>query len=180
MFIEGKPIECFDIIECDLVKKISNFCQTENWLVNSSVKPKFIKSLAVEDLTNIIKIENDDCFIFNTANVLMEDEISNIKRSLYAFRVQNLKIEATLYYLFDDTKCRYKCSFDYKNNHYENISLTDPIYRDMAHDGLILADSLVIASLPCLPFGDKFFYKFVAKIIPLDGQVASKMQIRSE
>lgn len=172
MFLNGKSIECLDVIEYDFIKNIPNSCQTENWLLNTSLKPKYIRSISIEELANIIKIEKDDFFIFNSANLLDENDISSIKRSLYIFHVQNLKIEAATYESYGEIRFRYKCLFDYKNNQYTNISLTDPVYRDVAQDGTNLSNALIIASLPCVPYKDNLFYKFVAKIIPIDEQLA--------
>ena len=180
MFLNGKSIECLDVVEYDFIKNIPNSCQTENWLLNISLKPKYIKSMSIEELANIIKIENDDFFIFNNANLLNENEISNIKRSLYIFHVQNLKIEAATYESYGEIRFRYKCSFDYKDNQYTNISLTDPIYRDVAQDGTNLSNALIIASLPCIPYNDNLFYKFVAKIIPIDEQLATYIESINE
>lgn len=180
MFLNGKPIECMDIVEFDFIKNIPNSCQTENWLLNTSFKPKYIKSVEIEELASILKLEEDEFFIFNNVNLLNKDEISNIKRSLFAFHVQNLKIEVTTYESYDEIRYRYKCSFYYKDNLYSNISLTDPIYRDIAQDGTNLSNALIIASLPCVPFNDDMFYKFVAKIIPIDEQFSSYIEIINE
>lgn len=180
MFLNGKSIECLDIFEYDFIKNIPTLCQTENWLINSSLKPKFIKSISVEELVNIIKIEKDDFFIFNNANLLKTNEISRIKRSLYVFYVQNLNIEVSTYESYGEIKFKYKCSFDYNNSHYDHISLTDPIYRDVAQDGTNLSNALIVASLPCVPYNDDLFYKFVAKIFPIDKQLASYIESINE
>lgn len=180
MFLNGKTIECLDIIEYDFIKNIPTSCQTENWLLNPALKPKFIKSISIEELVNFIKIEKDDFFIFNNANLLKANEISKIKRSLYIFHVQNLKIEASTYELYGEIRFRYKCTFDYKNSHYDNISLTDPIYRDFTQDGTNLSNALIVASLPCVPYNDDLFYKFVAKIFPIDKQLASYIESLNE
>ena len=180
MFLNGKSIECLDIIEDDFIKNIPTLCQTENWLINSFKNPQFIKSISVEELVNIIKIEKDDFFIFNNANLLKANEISKIKRSLYVFHVQDLKIEASTYESYGEIRFRYKCAFDYKNVHYDNISLTDPIYRDVAQDGTNLSNALIVASLPCVPYNDDLFYKFVAKIFPIDKQLASYIESINE
>lgn len=174
MFLNGKSIECLDVIEYDFIKNIPNSCQTENWLLNTSLKPKYIKSVSIEELVNIIKIEKDDFFIFNNSNLLNENEISNINRSLYIFHVKNLKIEASTYESYGEIRFRYKCSFDFNNNQYANISLTDPVYRDVAQDGTNLSNALIIASLPCVPYNDNLFYKFVAKIIPISPEILNK------
>ncbi len=100
--------------------------------------------------------------------------------NIYIFHVQNLRIEATSHEYFGELRFRYKCVFDYKGNKYTNISLTDPIYRDISQDGLNLEDALIIASLPCVPYSDGSFYKFVAKIIPIDKNLASYMETKNK
>ena len=47
MILGCKSIECLDVIECGFIKHIPNNCQVENWLLNTSVKPRFIKSLTM-------------------------------------------------------------------------------------------------------------------------------------
>ena len=59
MFLNGKSIECLDVVEYDFIKNIPNSCQTENWLLNTSSKPKYIKSMSIEELANIINIEKN-------------------------------------------------------------------------------------------------------------------------
>lgn len=184
MYLNGKTIDCLDVVEYDFIKNISNSCQTENWLLNTSVKPKYIRTISIEELAKIIKLEKDKCFIFDKAGFLSVNEISNIKRSLYIFHVQNLKIDASTYESYGEIRFRYKCSFDYNNNQYDNISLTDPIYRDLSQNGINISNALVIASLPCIPYTDNLYYKFVAKIIPIDPEIFAKnegfIKIRKE
>ncbi len=176
MFVNGRSIECFDVFEFDFINNIPNSCQNENWLLNNLVTPKFIKTLSLEEIADILELDNDEFFILNTANSLTEIEVSKVNRSLFVFHVQNLKIEATSYEYYGEIRFKYKCTFDYKGNKYINISLTDPIYRDVLQDGLNLADALIIASLPCIPYNDGSFYKFVAKIIPIDKHISSYME----
>ena len=111
---------------------------------------------------NTVELDEEAVFICNKSNLLNDEEVLNVKRSLYIFHVQNLKIEAASYEYYGEIRFRYKCVFEYRGNKYTNISLTDPIYRDISQDGLNLTDALIIASLPCVPHGDGSFYKFVA------------------
>lgn len=180
MILNGKVIDCLDVLEYDFIKNVPNSCQTENWLLNNTISPKFIKSMSLEEFADIVELEKEEVFIRNTSNLLDEEEVSGVKRSLYIFHVQNLKIEATSYECFGEIRFRYKCVFDYNDNKYINISLTDPIYRDVSQDGLNLEDALIIASLPCVPYSDGSFYKFVAKIIPIDKSLASYMETKNE
>ena len=180
MVLNGKVIECLDVLEYDFIGNIPNSCQTENWLLNNSISPKFIKSISLEELADIIQLEKEEDSIYNNANLLNKNEILEVKRSLYIFHVQNLKIEATSREYCGEIRFRYKCVFDYNGNKYTNISLTDPVYRDVSQDGLNLADALIIASLPCVSYSDGSFYKFVAKIIPIDKHLALYMATKDE
>ena len=172
MILGCKSIECLDVIECDFIKNIPNNCQVENWLLNTSIKPRFIKSITMEQLANLIKIDKENYFIFNKENLLNADEITNVNRSLYVFHVRDLKIEAATYESYGEIRFKYRCSFNYNDNQYNNISLTDPVYRDTSQDGLNLSNALIIASLPCVPYSDNLYYKFVAKIMPIDEHLA--------
>ena len=168
MFINGKPIECLDVIECDLVDKISIGCQTENWLLNQNYKWKYIQSLSLEELAKFIKIDNDEFFILNHKNALSFAEASQMHRSLFLFRVENLKVDFSFYEYFDEIHYKYKCSFDYNGSHYSDVSLTDPIYRDPEQSESKIENAFIIASLPSVPYKDELYYKFVAKVIPVE------------
>ena len=47
LVLNGKIIDCLDVLEYDFIKNIPNLCQTENWLLNNSISPKFIKSISI-------------------------------------------------------------------------------------------------------------------------------------
>ena len=163
MWIEGKEIDCLDVVEYDFIKNIHNSCQTENWLLNNTIFPKFIKTIVLEQLADIVEVESEENFICNKFNLLNASEILGVKRSLYIFNVKKLKIEAIEYQSFDLVKHRYKCEFNYNNKTYSNISLTDPVYRDVERNEEVVENALIVASLPCVPFEDGSYYKFVAK-----------------
>lgn len=176
MYINGKPIECLDIIEYDLIKNIPHSCQTENWLINANYKPKFIKNITIEELIKLVKLDRDKNFICNNSNFLDVNEISSVDRSLFIYHVKNLKIEATTVELFGELRFKYKCSFEYNNINYTNVSLTDPVYRDISQDGLNIIDALIISSLPCIPYNNDSYYKFVAKIFPINAQMVANIE----
>lgn len=174
LLVDGKVIECLDVIEYDFIQNVPNACQVENWLLNARITPRYIKTLTLEDLVKIIKLDRDNDFILNNANLLNADEIKSISRSLYIYHVKSLKIDATTYESYGEIKFKYKCSFVYNDKLYSNISLTDPIYRDISNDGVNLDNALIITSLPCVPYGDGLYYKFVAKIIPINPELLVK------
>ena len=170
MFLGSKSVDCLDVMEYDFVKNVPHACQTENHLLNTNIKPKYLETITVEQLADLIEIERSENFIFNASNVLDEKEIVGVDRSLFAYVVTDLVIEAAQYEYDGEIKLRCKCSFCYNNKNYTNISLTDPKFRDESQDGLKLKNVLIVASLPCVPHTDGLYYKFVAKIIPIDEQ----------
>ena len=172
MYISGKPIECLDIIECEFIKSVPLFCQTENCLLDRSVKLKYVSSYSERELAALISVESDDLFLYSLSNSLSADEIAMVDRSLFVYLVNNITIESTTYESYGEVKHRNKCSFYYNGIKYNNISLTDPNFRDSTQNGLQLSDALIVASLPSSPYNDGLFYKFVAKIIPIDEDLA--------
>lgn len=180
MFLNGRKIDCLDVLEYDFIKSIPNSCQTENWLLNKTISPKFIKSISLEELADIIKLEKEEFFICNKSNLLTPSEILGVARSLYVFNVKNLEIIAAAHQNFDVIRYKYKCKFTYKNRTYSNISLTDPIYRDVDRNEEVIENALIIASLPCVPYEDGSFYKFVAKIIPVSEEIVKLIEIKSK
>ena len=170
MFSAIRPITCLDVIKVDLFRHAPNNCQTENWLINGSYRPIYVRTLTVKELIDLVKIDDDKNFIVNRSDYLLPSEIKNEKRSLYIYAVTNLTIDVTGYESFGEVKVKYKCSFDYNGFSYSNISLTDPEYRDASNNGLRLPNALIVASLPCIPYKDGWYYKFCAKIIPIDNE----------
>lgn len=168
MVICNQEINCLDIIEFDFLKNVPTNCQTENWLVNKNIKPKYCGKISLEKFNSWATMDNNSLFIMNSSNSLCKDEIEHLKRSLFIFKVQNLKIDTAVIDYFGEAKPKNKCSFSYNNHIYSNMSLTDPEYRDPKQNGLIIDNALIVASLPCLPYQDGLYYKFVAKIFPIE------------
>ena len=67
-------------------------------------------------------------------------------------------------YLNDKRKL--KCSFTYNTREYKAIAMTDPDFFNIANE-VSVGRALLVVSLPDIPYEGKFF-KFVAKIFPLD------------
>lgn len=168
MFTKKREINCFDVIEVEVVKHIPHKCQIENYLVDSRTQFKIIDTFDLEKVINLIKIDKDNFFIANREEALDEAEVDAVEKSLFVYLVENLIIEATATEYFQEIRYRYKCSFIYKGHQYNNISLTDPCYRDVEKNQLKLSQCLIIASLPCIPYKNQYFYKFIAKIIPVE------------
>lgn len=166
MNVDGYDIQCFDVVNFDFLSYLPNGCQTENWLINKEYKPKLVKKYSLEEILKLIQVDNDDYVIANTLDFLVENEIKNLNRSLYLYEVNNLKIQEYSHD-GDSKKSKFKCSFNYKNINYTNVSLTDIDFLNPKCNGMTLNSALVVTSIPCIPFENGRYYKFIAKIIPI-------------
>ena len=75
MILNGKVIDCLDVLEYDFIKNVPNSCQTENWLLNNTISPKFIKSISLEELADIVELDKEEFFIYNKSNLLNKEEV---------------------------------------------------------------------------------------------------------
>ncbi len=158
-----KNINCYDIIDINLLKNIPCNCQTENWLITKGGLIVKKSSLSELEAIDLISIDNDENFILNRNRVLNQYEITKINKSLFAYEVKYFSVDINYY----EGKNRYKCSFLYNNYRYEDISLTDPDFRDIDMNNTKLEKAIIIASLPSIPYENGYYYKFVAKVIPI-------------
>lgn len=174
--INEKSIDCFDIIEVDTLANIPTECQTENWLIRETDPPKYVGTVSKDELFNYLKLDTPDYFIVNNGGYLTEKEVFRLDRSLFAFEVCNLTVQIEEYDYFGDRKFKNKCSFVYNGIKYTDISLTDPVYRDINNNGTFIKRAVLIASLPCIPFERTgYYHKFIAKIIESDSDVDDKI-----
>lgn len=164
-YIDTPPaIDCLDILEIEPIKAVPFGCQTENILIDTNLRPS---KIGRANLTDILQYVNSEQKIFgNTKKVLHSSQVEKLNRSLGLYIVENLKICC----YFDEEKDKYvnQCDFRYKGNLYTQISLTDPVYRNVKYNEEVLSQAAIIVSLPPIPWGDgEFYFKFVAKIFDL-------------
>ena len=161
----SQPINCFDVVDAEVIRPIPINCQTENYLIDTSIPLKFINSIPADDALKLISPEESELIICNKNNKLNPSEIKNIDRSLFLYYVENLTFQ-----IFQNEYGSWKntCSFIYNGNLYDSISMTDPRYRHSENNGITIAKAAVIMSLPVRAAADGFFYKFVANVIELN------------
>ena len=91
MILNGKVIDCLDVLEYDFIKNVPNSCQTENWLLNNTISPKFIKSMSLEEFADIVELEKDYTrrdLLYNFENILdslNQERRNNIKNQVNIF-----------------------------------------------------------------------------------------------
>ncbi len=177
LIIDNYEIKCFDVIEVDFLLDIPQGCQIENCLVNQNTPFKTINTFSEEETFKLLDKDNDDNFMINKNYYLDENEIKNVNKSLFIYIVKNFKVEASIVEEYGDLRYRYKCSFDYKNERYIDMSLTDPEYRDIEKNNMVLDNAIVVASLPHVPYNNGLYYKFIAKVVPINEKVINNNYI---
>lgn len=165
-----EPFDDLDILEVETRGAVPYGCQTENVLLDLNVRPVRRGRLSFYELLSPDYCDRSPTIFGNTLSALNEAEIGGQSTSLGLFFVDTLRFD---YAFRDDGKWHFRCSFRYMGTTYSDVSVTDPIYRRERFAGETVAHALIVLSLPCLPYSEKY-YKFVAKIFPLNGEEAKR------
>lgn len=171
MYVDGKDIGFLDVIEVNVIEHAPTSCQIENWIIAPDFKWKYIQTLSLKGLLQHLPIDYSKYFILDKHKYLTNENISEIDKSFFVYFVSNLNIISREDNYDEGIVHKHKCSFTYNKKEYNDISLTDPEYRVEEVNGLVIDHALIFASLPCIPFKDDFYYKFIAKIVPLEGDM---------
>lgn len=148
-----------DIVSVEIIRSIPGEVQTENVLVDLSKKPVYKRTICATSLEEYISNEK---YIYNsTSSYMGYFAARRCNYSLALFKVQNI----CLHVLEFEGKHKKKVSFNYKGEHYEDWSMTDPVYYSRS-EGRVCDEGLIVVSIPEDDYNGNY-YKFVSKIIEL-------------
>lgn len=129
---DGREIQKLDLVELDICPTENNNAQTENYILDSKYA-KLLKKCFIDDIP-IVPYQR--CFFdICDREYFNRNEYSRLNHSLEMVIVSN-------FYVNDGQR---KCSFDYKNKKYRNISFTDLDYLNVGT--LEFEKALIIVSL---------------------------------
>lgn len=154
--------EPFDIVRVPVLQHCPSTLQPENYLIDRSKYWQKLGTMAVDELLEIYPFDTDAFIFTNNWSYLTPDNTIGITHSLVMVRVFDLQINHN--YL--GSPAYKKCSFLYRNNQYNFMSITDPEYRNSEPTQLI-GDAILIISIPESPDSNNRIYKCVSKIIPI-------------
>ena len=149
--------QVLDVVHVPVLRPAPNDYQPENILIDENKLWKKVGCLSIDELLALHPSESHPNLLGNIYPYITKEKIEAVGRSLILVEVQNLVI---LHPNEDSTKA----SFRYKFNQYDNISVTDWDYR---HTDTSLEKAILVMSLPDMPYNERRYYKFIAKVFPL-------------
>ena len=155
--------EPFDIVRVSVVRHQPISLQPENFLIQKGVAWVKLGSMSIDQVLHLHPAETSPYIFVNNWSALSQDEVCDIDRSLMLVKVNML----TINHMFQGEPTSGKCSFMYRSNQYNFMSVTDPNYRYTGPTNYI-GNAYLVVSLPDAPDKSKgSFYKCVSKIIPI-------------
>ena len=151
----------FDVVSVPVLRHCPATLQPENYLIDRSKFWKKLGTIDIGELPEIYPFDNDTFIFNNTWSYLSLEDTAGIDHSLVMVRVYDLKINHD----YQGSPAYKKCSFSYRGNQYNFMSITDPEYRN-SEPTKIIGDAILIISIPDAPDNNRF-YKCVSKIIPI-------------
>lgn len=156
-FRDGSYCQPLDVVRVPVLRELPGMYQPENVLMDSSRRWVKLREMSIQEVLAFHEPEIYRYLLGNTFSSISIDYIDRAGRSLILVKVQD--------FVITDAE-RHKASFVYNTVLYENMSVTDPDYYSV-ENGMRIANAALIMSLPDVPYNERNFYKFIAKIYPL-------------
>ena len=148
-----------DVARIPIISKEPIEYQPENVLIERGQPWEKIGRLSLNDLLKLHPPENHFDILGNVYPYITNERISTVGYSLVLIKVENLIIS-------HPHPGSTKADFEYRSTTYSNLSVTDPDYYHTPNQ-TVINHAILVVSLPDAPYMDRYFYKFVAKIIPI-------------
>ena len=163
---DGESVNVLDMIEVVYLRHSPQKYQSENYVVDLSVKPRIIrKGFPLEDVIKMHPLDMPyklfaGTLPYATDNYLDSDRID--------YSLLLIKVKDLLFYMTENNAGNKKCKveFKYNGNVYSNISMTDPEFYDNKYYN---SDNCYSEAVIVLSLGERFentdkHYKFAARI----------------
>lgn len=159
-------IEPLDFVEITIKNETPLEFQPENILIDVNESWKKIKRYNnINEVISACDFKDLNCdskIFYDKHHFLVLNEMKEINKSLILIQVDNLNF-------YINQRKKIKVNFIYKEQCYNEMSVTDPDYLDRLPEKEI-EKAILVVSLPSDPFktdtGDRY-YKFVAKVFEL-------------
>ncbi len=159
-YADGSACKVLDCVRVEVAREAPIAHQPENVLIDETKRFRNLGHWTLSDVLRIHPAEQLDTVYINTDPSLDEEDMKRVDRSLILIRVPWLRL---LQRTTNPEKPKVKANFCYKDEWYNNISVTDPEYRDV-EDRTDLRQVYIVVSLPDVPYDNGQYYKFIAKI----------------
>ena len=156
-YANGMRCNPLDIATIDVIRFLPGKIQKENALVNLTFTPVLQGRV---NSTNLFPYISDTMNIFGGTSYLLDYWGARyFDYSLAMYLVENIQLKI----LTHNGNEKFKVCFRYKENNYENWSMTDPDFY--SYDSGLLGDqAIIVVSIPEDNYNGNY-YKFVSKII---------------
>lgn len=148
-----------DIVSVPIIKACPSQYQPENILIDQESLWKRLGRMSIQDLLELHPPEIHDSLLGNVYPYITSERIGAVGHSL-------ILVEAEGLLLTHPREHSTKASFRYQFTQYENISVTDRDFY-LVSNNTLFTRSILVMSLPDVPYGERRYYKFIAKIFPL-------------
>lgn len=165
-YANGQLCQPLDVIRLEVLKDVPFEHQSENVMINPNCYWTKIGSTSLEAVLQLHPVENHATIFGNQFEYIMASVIQNynINYSLIIVRVNNLTIRRTEYN-------KIKATFEYRGIQYNNMSVTDSDFFNVAiEEPFFTENAVIVMSIPDAPYevyGEERYYKFVAKVFPI-------------
>lgn len=156
-FQDGSYCQPLDVVRVPVLQELPGIYQPENILMDRSRRWVKICEMSIQEVLAFHEPEIYRYLLGNSYPYITSDYIDRAGRSLILVKVQD--------FVITDAE-HHKASFVYNTVRYENMSVTDPDYYT-EENGMRIAQAALVMSLPDVPYNERYFYKFIAKIYPL-------------
>lgn len=164
LYENGTLCNVLDVATVPVLRKAPIQYQPENILIAENVPWKYIKKLSIKDVLKIHPNEGYYYIFGNEDYCITEEQISTVGHSLELIKVYDVVIT---HQQNQEGKLKTKAGFRYMFHTYQKIAVTDPDFFHVP-DQTYIAQAIIVMSLPSIPYHERRYYKFVAKIFTLD------------
>ena len=153
---DGGECQVLDIVSVPVLGPDPGQYQPENVMIDTEGWWKKKGTISLDEVLELHPLEEHDCLLGNKYHYITDAKIGTVGHSLILVKVSMLVITRP-----EDRGPR--ASFRYRFDTYENMAVTDPdIYS--VEDGTKYDSAVLVMSLPEVPYNDRYFNKFIAKI----------------
>lgn len=148
-----------DVVKIPIIEETPLEYQPENVLIDTEKWWKKTGECTIDDLLELHPAESHTYLLGNQYAYITEARIGTVGHSLILVKVKNLTIS-------HPAERKTKATFTYKGDQYNDVAVTDPDFYNMPTT--YYKKALLVMSLPDTPFPENKYFKFIAKIFPLD------------
>lgn len=159
---DGKSVQVLDVIDAPIVGICNNEIQPENVLLDLDTYIKIVRKMSMNEVLSIHPLESRGNILGNIYPYITEARVGSVGYSLTIVGVHDLEIVQEEN---PEGKPKTKVKFNYNDDQYENMSVTDEKFYSLKN-GTRYDKAILVVSIGT-PYKGRY-YKFVSAIYVLD------------